>query len=131
MNKKYKTRSGLPVRVLCTDMKNRYPVVAVRKSEKEECSGMYTADGKFYEEGIHSEYDLIEVSPYEDFKVDDLCVVWDEESVKIFRYFSNVKKGTAHCFDWGCTSYSAEGTTPWTNCRKATEEEIRTKTIKD
>ena len=131
MGKKYKTRSGLPVRILCTDLKNKeYPIVAAIMQHNEEGIASFTETGKFIQ-NEKSELDLIEETPYDDFKEDDLCVVWDEKSVKIFRYFSNVKKGTAHCFDWGCTSYSAEGTTPWTNCRKATEEEIRTKTIKD
>ena len=131
MGKKYKTKTGLSVRILCTDLQDKnYPIVAAIMQDNEEIVVSFTETGKFIE---NKEYglDLIEVTPYDDFKVDDLCVVWEIETLKEFRYFSHVENGTAHCFAWGTTSYSAENTTAWLNCRKPTEEEIKTKTIKD
>ena len=131
MNKKYKTRSGLPVRILATDIESDFPVCAALKSNKnEETLLRYTNNGRYFDPYKH-EYDLIEVTPYEDFKVDDLCVVWDVTESKEFRYFSHAKGNLAWCFNSGGTSYTRTTTTSWTNCRKATEEEIKTKTIKD
>lgn len=84
-----------------------------------------------YIEDEESPFDLIEVTPYDDFKEDDLCVVWkDGEYLKDFRYFSHVENGKATCFTCGHTSYTTKTTSIWPNCRKATDEEIKTKTIK-
>lgn len=132
MGKKYKTRDGLPVRILCTNLQsNGYPVVAAIMQDNEEGIASYTETGKFIE---NKEYglDLIEVTPYDDFKEDDLCVVWNTKEEKLFRYFHKVNKsGKASCFNFGKTSFTTDVVTSWDFCRKATEEEIKTKTIKD
>ena len=133
MGKKYTTFTGLPVRVLATDIKDTYSVVAaVLVSCDVENVFMYTNTGKFLQGDTADILDLIEVTPYDDFKEDDLCVVWDDGSkIEKFRYFSHEKNSIAWCFNTGGTSYTRTSTTDWTNCRKATEEEIKTKTIKD
>ena len=133
LGKKYKTRSGLPVRILCNDFKNdTYTVIAAVYDQKTGYENTINVSSTgSYVEDEESALDLIEVTPYDDFKEDDLCVVWEEDSAKIFRYFSHVENGTANCFAWGSTGYTTEDTNFWTNCRKATEEEIKTKTIKD
>ena len=133
MDKKYKTRSGLPVRILCNDLKYEgYTVIAaVYNPEAGYESTMSVTNTGSYIEDEENPLDLIEVTPYDDFKKDDLCVVWRVKNLKEFRYFSHVENGTAHCFSWGGTSYSTKNTIDWPNCRKATEEEIKTKTIKD
>ena len=133
MGKKYKTRSGLPVRILCNDFKNdTYTVIAAVPDQANGCDYLISVSSTgTYIEDEESPLDLIEVTPYDDFKEDDLCVVWDVEIVKNFRYFSHVENGKIHCFAWGYTSYTTEDRAIWTNCRKATEEEIKTKTIKD
>ena len=135
MGKKYKTRSGLPVRILCNDLKyDGYTVVAAVYNPEVgyESTISVTNTGSYIEEEENS-LDLIEVTPYDDFKEDDLCVVWEITESKEFRYFSHEKNSIAWCFSSGGTSYTrtATATTSWTNCRKATEEEIKTKTIKD
>ena len=133
MSKKYKTRSGLPVRILCNDFKNdTYTVTAaVLEIHGVETLYSYTNTGEFLRGVINHPNDLIEVTPYDDFKEDDLCVVWEITESKEFRYFSHEKSNIAWCFSSGGTSYTRTATTSWTNCRKATEEEIKTKTIKD
>ena len=133
MGKKYTTFTGLPVRVLATDIKGTYSVVAaVLVSCDVENVFMYTNTGKFLQGDTDDLLDLIEVTPYDDFKEDDLCVVWaNDKHLKDFRYFSHVENGKARCFTCGYTSYTTKNTSIWPNCRKATEEEIRTKTIKD
>ena len=129
MDKKYKTRGGMSVRILATDIKDKYSVcAAVLENGESLCS--FTKEGLFVE-GEETNFDLIEVTPYDDFKEDDLCVVWGEEGAKRFRYFSHVENGAVNCFVLGCTSYTTVDTSIWPNCRKATEEEIKTKIIKD
>ena len=133
MDKKYKTRSGLPVRILCNDFKNNtYTVIVAVYDQATGCESINSVSSTgTYIEDEESPLDLIEVAPYDDFKEDDLCVVWTEETTKIFRYFSHVENGKATCFTCGYTSYTTKNTSIWPNCRKATEEEIKTKTIKD
>ena len=133
MGKKYKTRSGLPVRILCNDFKNNtYTVIAaVYDQETNLESTISVSSTGSYIEDEENPLDLIEVTPYDDFKEDDLCVVWEITESKEFRYFSHEKSNIAWCFNSGGTSYTRTATTSWTNCRKATEEEIKTKTIKD
>ena len=132
MGKKYKTRSGLPVRIVATDIKSPYPVVAaLLVSCDVEIIRSYTDTGEFLLGDTNHPNDLIEVTPYDDFKEDDLCVVWEITESKEFRYFSHEKSSIAWCFSSGGTSYTKTATTSWTNCRKATDEEIKTKTIKD
>ena len=133
MGKKYKTRSGLPVRILCNDFKNNtYPVIAAVYDQETGCESTISVSntGSYLEEE-ENPLDLIEVTPYDDFKEDDLCVVWEITESKEFRYFSHEKSSIAWCFSSGGTSYTKTATTSWTNCRKATDEEIKTKTIKD
>lgn len=133
MGKKYKTRSGLPVRILCNDFKNgTYTVIAAVYDQETGCESTISVSstGSYIEEE-ENPLDLIEVTPYDDFKEDDLCVVWEITESKEFRYFSHEKSNIAWCFSSGGTSYTRTATTSWTNCRKATEEEIKTKTIKD
>ena len=134
MGKKYKTRSGLSVRILCNDFKNdTYTVIAAVPDQANGCDYLISVSSTgTYIEDEESPLDLIEVTPYDDFKEDDLCVVWgDDKHQKDFRYFSHVENGKARCFTCGYTSYTTKNTSIWPNCRKATEEEIKTKTIKD
>lgn len=133
MDKKYKTRGGLSVRILCLDCKHaELPVVAlVTEKDGHEVASTFTKTGTYFANSV-SNYDLIEVSPYEDFKVDDLCVVTGYGYSGMFRYFTKEVNGTAFCFNDGTTSFTckAENIMSWDTCRKATPEEIATKTIK-
>jgi hypothetical protein len=62
MGKKYRTRDGRPVRVLCTDRKSLYPVVAlIMNRDAQEAWQGYKADGSVYDSS--SSFDLIEVQP--------------------------------------------------------------------
>jgi hypothetical protein len=137
MNKKYKTGDGLSVRILCVDaaMKDYCVITLVSRSTenggKEEILKRFTKEGKSYVNGPDSIGDLVEVSPYEDFKTDDLCVVWDRGNGVRFRYFSHVDKhsGEALFFAEGKTSFTHDSHTTWPNCRKATPLEIATKIV--
>ena len=134
MDKKYKTRSGLPVRILCNDFKSdTYTVIAAVADQATGCEFIISVSNTgIYIEGEEYHLDLIEVTPYDDFKEDDLCVVWNGEDKKVFRYFHKVDSfGKALCFNHGKTSFTINECSLWDNCRKPTEEEIKTKTIKD
>ena len=49
-SRKVVTREGLHVRILCTDAKNTYPIVALVDNEKGESTENYMPDGKFFED---------------------------------------------------------------------------------
>ena len=125
INKAYRTRSGLPVRILCIDADGVYPVIAQINGEE---IGTYTSAGTYLN---HTFKDLIEVTPYDDFKIDDKVMV-SQDGVQWFkRYFAGVytyRSGyqTASAFEYGATSWSEAGDTTnyWKYCRKPTAEEL-------
>ena len=47
-NRKVVTRSGMPVRIICTDANGDYPVVALIKDKKRDQPETYTPDGVFF-----------------------------------------------------------------------------------
>lgn len=126
-DKKYKTRDGRSARIICTDMKAcGYSVVALVQSEDGEQIESYTAEGLFWSRYDESKYDLIEVSPYEDWKVDDLIMVRDSDrDTWVMRYFAKVQDGKVYAWKNGYTSYTADGCqTHWSEARKPTVEEL-------
>lgn len=121
VGKKYRTRSGRPARVICTDIKDtRRPVIAAITccNDYEEVHA-FTARGTFYQSDKTHDYDLIEVDPYEDFKTDDPVLVRDEEDGEWEkRHFSHSKNGKPYTFMSGCTSWtSSGGTVTWNYCK--------------
>ena len=124
----------MPVRILCTDFNNdTYTVIAAVPDQANGSDYLISVSSTgTYIEGEGSPLDLIEAAPYDDFKEDDLCVVWNGKDKKVFRYFHKINSsGKAVCFCFGQTSFHTSDVTPWEFCRKPTEEEIRSKTIKD
>ena len=130
MDKKYRTRCGYPVRVLCVDKKDSlYPVLALVNENVKEFTASYTATGFQLSDGSSTIYDLIEVSPWEDFKKDDKVMVSTFGHEWVPRYFAYEKDGAAYCYADGTNSWT-EGTTTsvsvtsWMYCRKPTQEEL-------
>ncbi len=132
INKKYRTRGGLPVRILCVDAKNAvhsfdgkiavYPVVALVSNTVERLV-VYSQQGRFCE-GVESEWDLVEVNSYADFKVDDKVLVRDGDHANwLPRHFSHVDDDGFPCtFQGGSTSWSNDGGyLSWKFCKKAEE----------
>jgi hypothetical protein len=116
LSKSYRTADGYKVRLIerikCID----YPFlgVVIRKDDTE-----YPL--AWNEEGYSvSSYEsnLVEVSKYEGFKVDDKVIVWNDPLVKRKAYFAEVSKdGEAMTFGNGTTSFSGTGVkTSWENC---------------
>lgn len=129
MDKKYRTRDGRNVRILCVDRKeDYYKVVAfiTNKHGDSECEQVvsYGIKGNYYRDESETQYDLIEVSPYEDFKIDDKVLVsntgihWDK------RHFAGVdSSGKALFYPFGKSSYTCpqEEAKSANFCRKADE----------
>lgn len=126
MNKKYRTRSGLPARVLATDVKDSvYPIVALVGGDFEEVE-RYTADGFFYEHRQLHELDLVEVLPYDDFKVDDPVFVRNNDcDTWLPRHFAGVNaQGDPLAFYGGETSFTSKRKPfKWDVCVKASDME--------
>lgn len=122
LGKKYKTLDGRKVTILKTDLKNPYPVVAVVVQEcGKEIIVKYTLEGKYFTGGNTSHDDLVEVSQYDEFKIDDKVIVWNGNGItKYKRYFAGVStKGKPMAWTGGTTSFSCGGNldiTEWENC---------------
>lgn len=123
MTKTYKTKSGLPVRILCVDRLNTlYPVVALVSDTVIE----------FRSDGVSDRWveklDLVEVSPYDDFKIDEPVMVRGANDMDWRRmYFAGIDKdGYAAVWDCGATSWTARGGRhSCFECRRPTEEELK------
>lgn len=121
INKKYKTRDGKEVRIYATDHVGSYPI----------CGAIRYLDGwdneAWKEDGRNSNYveddpdDLVEVSKYEDFKIDDKVIVWENDypDRKERGYFAGVNEdGYPMVFMNGRTSFIEVDTCWWDNCEK-------------
>ena len=128
MDKKYKTRNGLPVRILCLDRKgDMYPVIGLVTIENgAESIHTFTADGRFNFSPEGDSYDLIEVSPYEDLKIDEPVMVRNSGAIDWSRrHFAGVAaNGKVLCWDSGCTSFTAGESFGWDEGRRPTPEEL-------
>lgn len=71
MDKKYRYRNGEPARILCTDRTSNcatvFPVIALNLAGN---MTVHSIEGKAGH-STNSDWDLIEVFPYEEFKMDD------------------------------------------------------------
>lgn len=118
INKKYKTRDGKEVRIYATDHVGSYPICGAIRYE----DGWY--EESWEEDGRNSNYvedDLVEVSKYEDFKIDDKVIVWDNDypDEKERGYFAGVNEdGYPMVFMNGRTSFIEVDTCWWDNCEK-------------
>ena len=122
MNKKYQTNNGIPVRILCTDKEGDYPVVGVI-GESVFC---FTSNGRG---GLGKDLDLIEVSPFAEFKDGDPVMVRDTEGgswkKRYFAFVSN-KNEAVFTYDDGKTKWSSNGCVSfWSQCRRPTAEELQ------
>lgn len=123
MHKKYKTRDGRPVRILCTDRKDvedrTFHVIALVTTEGYEEIRAYSKTGQcFIDED--SALDLIEVQPWEDFKIDDPVLVSDDGLNWEKGHFAGLdEEGNPLTFPYGGTSWSSDGCEfVWEYCKK-------------
>lgn len=116
INKKYRTKSGHKVRILTTNLENDFPVVATYiDNGGSEIVRQYTKNGKYYNDDIDHQLDLVEYNPAEDLKVDDPILVKDHASPTWYRrHFSHLgSHGKVYAFIDGCTSFTCEHATDW------------------
>lgn len=123
MHKKYKTRDGRPVRILCVDRKSasgKYPIAAmVTFDNSNEVCSYYSIYGSYYDDSEDT-LDLIEVQPWDGFKIDDPVLVSDDGLNWEKGYFAGLdEEGNPLTFPYGGTSWSSDGCEfVWEYCKK-------------
>lgn len=132
INKQYRTVSGNKVEILKTGVSNLYWSVAalITSPTGVQYLETYHDDGRVRLDKQPSENDLVEISPFDQFKIDDLVMVRDyKERTWNRRYFAGVdEKGRAKAWDAGTTSWSVEDRddySSWDECRRPTPEELK------
>ena len=123
MDKTYKTADGKPMRILCTDANGVYPVVSLCASG---VALMHRANGT---QPFDERFNLIEVGPYADFKIDEKVMVRDLEGRNwVFAHFARVDEaGRPTAFRDGKTSWTStlpRYTESFVECRRPTAEEL-------
>jgi len=109
-------------RVLAVDCIGKYPV-AIEFENGEILR--YTEDGYWRVDNLNNSYNLIEVTPYDDFKTDDKVMVSMSGTDWYKRHFDKEVYGMACCFNEGRTSWTQGGSCLWSFCRRPTEEELK------
>lgn len=112
MDKSYKSKAGRPYRIICFDSGSTlYPVVAVT-SEGDVAT--FTEDGRYYAFSGHDDRDLVEVNPYEEWKIDDKIIVGDVTNCFHTRHFAGISnEGLPLAWVDGKTSHTTDQTTSW------------------
>jgi len=122
MTKTYRTRKGYPYRLLCIDAPGLYPVVGLANGllVRHTLSGVYNTTVSF------NDLDLVEVSPYADFKLDEPVMARFDKAAKFLRYhFAKFSEEGPYVFTCGGTSWSSRGVTSLAfECRRPTPEEL-------
>lgn len=125
MNKKYKTIDGREARILAADLPGDFPIVAaVFFADCDPLVCRYRADMRVEPSYTGRTLDLVEVGPWDDFKIDDRVLVRDHDSQAwACRYFAGIShNGKPMTFSHGSTSWSRNRDSPpvvWTYCKKA------------
>ena len=120
-SKTFKTSDevGRKARAVCVDSDEpgRPFVFMVVGDAGHELPRTYSADLKYWGKSGHA-MDLIEVLPYEGYKLDDEVVCWSDEDPKdkVIRRFKEVVGSKAVVFDDGYTSGMTDYASPWDNC---------------
>jgi hypothetical protein len=118
MNKKYRTRDGRSVEIISVRVGFKYGVIGVIKGNS--IYSTWTLYGKTWVSEDNCQKDLIEVIPYEDFKIDDKVLVRnDDELMWNKRHYAKFEDDYYWCYDSGYTSYTASKCiTEWKQCIK-------------
>jgi len=127
--KKYRLADGRKVRVVCTDRRdNNFPLVVLVGNKDKEMVVTCTADGFYRISKVDHPLNLIEVTEWDDFKVDEPVMVRSNESADwLKRYFAGISsEGLPMAWNEGCTSWSAKGKTACGYCRRPTKAELDT-----
>lgn len=120
MSKTY-TSNGHPVRLLCVDGPGIKPVIGIIADDE---VATWTKDGAFRGEMGSSPYDLQEVNPYADFKIDEPVMALNGK-VWLKRYFAGVRDGKPRFWSNGKTSWTTNDTYVAEAIRRPTAEELK------
>lgn len=127
ITKKYRTRDGKPVRILATDLKGTLPiVVAINVGDYESIIAL-SPEGRQWSD-MNTPCDLIEVSPYEDYALDDPVMAVDYTgAAQWFRgHFAGISNGAPTVYKDGKTSWTASGRRVCVaSVRRPTKEELK------
>jgi len=121
-DKKYKIRIGGDVKIY--EILGGYIFGAYNVDGSKEWSAARWESNGNYQLDKESCLDLIEVSPYADFNIDDKVLVWDNGLYKYKCHFAGVgKNGKPLTWDDGKTSFTETDLykTEWDNCEKYEE----------
>lgn len=121
LDKKYRTRDGRAVRILCIDRKTPIPVdvvvgLVVRLGDGKELIRTWGIDGAFVQDPyLESMEDLVEVSIYDDWPID--VAVWSKtfaDSFWIPRHFAGIHAETGKPLVWrdGYTGHTCRAADP-------------------
>ena len=123
IGKQYRTKNGKPVRIICVDRDNTYCVVGLMGENQ--TLGIWTIAG-CYQNEVETQYDLIEVGQFDDFKVDEPVLVRDSDRDSWNkRHFAGVSpEGHALVYPAGTTSWSVSDSylTAWAYCVRPDQE---------
>ena len=121
-DKKYKTRLDVDVIIYkIWEGKNKIHGAAVDAKNDLICTLEWDLEGKVWKND-ESGNDLIEVSPYADFKIDDKVLVWITKGIKIKRHFAGIsEEGLPMAWEDGQTSFTTSLKTAWNYCEKYEE----------
>lgn len=128
LDKTYKTRSGSEVVIHAIYPNNKDSQVqgGIVYNDYVQMQS-WTIEGGFFEDGTNrtSGLDLVEVSPYEDWNIDDKVIVYYEDSGEEYNYYFAGLNGLGQpcVFGGGATSWSncSEMLIPVSTIRKAEE----------
>jgi hypothetical protein len=114
ISKKYRTRSGRAVRILCTDGPGRKPVIGYWLGEDSHIEEWHIEewhiDGSYFYSEKESSLDLIEIAPYTDIAIDTPGWVRVGREGWEPRHFAGVsEQGKPKAWSSGTTSHTSRG----------------------
>ena len=118
-DKKYKLRMGGDIKIY--EIFDGYVFGAYKVDGSKEWSAARWENEGHYQLDGESCLDLIEISPYADFKIDDKVLVWYKvcKLDKYKRHFAGISElGKPLAWVDGMTSFTTDETTDWENCEK-------------
>jgi len=125
-NLKYQTRQGFPVKIyeVLPDAYGKYAVIGAYFDGSGYLSVNWKIDGRFSTGQDETCLDLVEFSPWADFKIDQKVLVWDKGDEKEKRHFAGVHvNGWPTTWARGRTSWTEDQRDSWAFCEKYEGEE--------
>ena len=123
----YETKGGLKAEILTRKLhKNNHPIMVIITGDNgREDINTYTTGLKYFESGDNDKMDLVLVTEWDDFKVDDPVMVRIKGCNWIKSHFKEVNGyGKPTSFQDGSTSWTSRGYFMSDECRRPTKEEI-------